>query len=241
MQPSLGPLLQLLRLISADPDVPLQERVKTAWMHHAPSEVDVEDDFEVGPPQLVQRCEARLEMAGVEFAQSRLPVRKKGSSPGGHLCGAYQVVRYAEGPGGIRWRGRPKVTCPVALALARFETLVQEEAMRTLGRKVVRIEHMGTYNCREMAAYPGWVSEHSYANAIDIKSFILRGGRTITVLDDYGDPAEAPDDPAADFLRSVARRAYEEDVFSVVLTPAFDRAHRNHFHLDMARYRVSGL
>ena len=36
------------------------------------------------------------------------------------------------------------------------------------GAPVVRIDQLGTYNCREMAAFPGWVSEHSYANAIDL-------------------------------------------------------------------------
>jgi hypothetical protein len=238
MQPSLGPLLQLLRLIAADPDVPLPERVKNAWVLQAPAVVDVEDDFEVGPPDPVDRCEGRLALAGVEFTSSRLPVYRQKRS--GILCGAPQAVRYASGPGRIRWRGSPKVACPVALAMARFESVVQEEAARALGRKVVRIEHMGTYNCREMAAYPGWVSEHSYGNAIDIESFTLEGGQTISVLDHYGDPSASPTDAAADFLRAVARRAYDEDIFSVVLTPAFNRHHRNHLHLDMARYRVDG-
>jgi hypothetical protein len=42
------------------------------------------------------------------------------------------------------------------------------------------------------------------------------------------------------FLRSLARRLYDEDVFSVVLTPFFDALHRDHFHLDLARYRLDG-
>jgi hypothetical protein len=29
-------------------------------------------------------------------------------------------------------------------------------------------------------------------------------------------------------------------VFSVVLTPYWDALHRDHFHLDLARYRVDG-
>jgi hypothetical protein len=31
-----------------------------------------------------------------------------------------------------------------------------------------------------------------------------------------------------------------EGVFTVVLTPNFDRAHHNHFHLDLAAYVVDG-
>lgn len=210
---------------------------------HAPGEVfrapsfdDVADDLIVGPPEPIEACEQRLEDAGVTFASSRIPVHENKS---GITCGAPQAVRYVSGPGKIRWSGKPKVACPVAMALSRFEVVVQEEAERHLGRAVKKIRHMGTYNCREMAAYPGWVSEHSYANAIDIRSFTLAGGKEIPVLGNYGEPG-APKTRAERFLQAVARRTVDEDIFSVVLTPAFDRLHRNHFHLDMARYRVDG-
>lgn len=202
----------------------------------APAFDDVADDLIVGPPEPIEACEERLEDAGVTFDKSRIPVHENKS---GITCGAPQAVRYASGPGKIRWSGKPKVACPVAMALSRFEVVVQEEAERHLGRAVKKIRHMGTYNCREMAAYPGWVSEHSYANAIDIRSFTLAGGKEIPVLGNYGEPG-APKTRSERFLQAVARRTVDEDIFSVVLTPAFDRLHRNHFHLDMARYRVDG-
>lgn len=202
----------------------------------APSTLDISDDGVVGPPEEIAACEERLEAAGVKFDPSRIPVHENKS---GITCGAPQAVRFSSGPGGIRWTGKPKVSCPVALAMSRFEVVVQEEAERHLGRPVKKIRHMGTYNCREMAAYPGWVSEHSYANAIDIRSFTLKGGKEIPVLGHYGEPGD-PQTPAERFLQGVARRTVDEDIFSVVLTPAFDRLHRNHFHLDMARYRVDG-
>src|SRR5690606_37340540 len=129
---------------------------------------------------------------------------------------------------------------PVALGMARLEGIVQEEAERHLGRRVKRIKHMGTYNCREMANYPGWVSEHSYANAIDIKHFELLGGKTIPVLGHYPKDGAEPKNAAERSMQAVARRLVDERVFSVVLTPSFDRNHRNHFHLDMARYFVDG-
>lgn len=202
----------------------------------APAFDDVADDLIVGPPEPIEACEERLEDVGVRFEKSRIPVHENKS---GITCGAPQAVRYVSGPGKIRWSGKPKVACPVAMALSRFEVVVQEEAKRHLGRAVKKIRHMGTYNCREMAAYPGWVSEHSYANAIDIRSFTLAGGKEIPVLGHYGEPG-APKTASERFLQAVARRTVDEDIFSVVLTPAFDRLHRNHFHLDMARYRVDG-
>ncbi|MEM9463314.1 MAG: extensin family protein [Myxococcota bacterium] len=222
---------------------PTEDAVSHSIVDESEDDEDGEDGedgdgyYVVGPPDPIPDCEAKLEAAGVEFSPSRLPLHKTKS---GMYCGAQQVVRYAQGPGGIRWGGRPKVTCAVALAMARLETIVQEEAEREFGRPVQRIKHMGTYNCREMANYPGWVSEHSYANAIDIKHFELRGGKTVPVLGEYPKNGAEPKNAKARFLQQVARRLYDERVFSVVLTPSFDRAHRNHFHLDMARYLVDG-
>lgn len=213
-----------------DPDAPAPWRV----------EDDPADDMIVAPPDPLADCTTRLADAGIRWEQSRVPVHRKGRGPGAILCGAEQVVRYKGGAERIRWSSSPKVTCTMALALGRFEQIVQEEAERHLGRRVTRISHIGTYSCREMAAYPGWVSEHSYANAIDIAGFELGGGREISVLRHYGKPTAAAPHAQARFLRAVARRAFDEEVFAVVLTPSFDRAHRNHFHLDHARYRVDG-
>ena len=51
---------------------------------------------------------------------------------------------------------------------------------------------------------------------------------------------DEPKKPAGVFLRSVSRRANDEDVFSHVLTPFFNATHKNHFHLDLARFRADG-
>ena len=51
---------------------------------------------------------------------------------------------------------------------------------------------------------------------------------------------ESPTDGKTIFLRSLANRLYDEDVFSVVVSPYFDHLHRNHIHGDLARYRVDG-
>jgi hypothetical protein len=53
--------------------------------------------------------------------------------------------------------------------------------------------------------------------------------------------AERPATRAASrFLRRLTRRLYDEKVFSVVLTPSYDKHHRNHPHLDGAAYTVDG-
>jgi len=150
------------------------------------------------------------------------------------------VVTFVRGPGNIAYNAAPMLTCTMALALASWERILQKEATEIFGSPVARIEQLGTYSCREIAAYRGVISEHSYANAIDIGRFVLKNGKTIEVLRDFdvGDPP--PSKPAATFLRNVSRRANDEEVFSHVLTPFFNATHANHFHLDLARYRADG-
>jgi hypothetical protein len=157
----------------------------------------------------------------------------------GHECGAPQVVVYRGPSDGVRWSSSPIVTCQMALALARFETILQEEAQMYFGKRVTRVEHVGTYSCREMARYD-LVSEHSYANAIDVSAFTLSNGKTISVERHFGRPVNEPKTAEGRFLRALAHRLYDDEVFSVVVTEFFDSLHRSHFHLDMARYRVDG-
>jgi hypothetical protein len=191
----------------------------------------------VAPPAPVADCEERLTAAGIRFARAELPLRNGG---GTITCGAEQVVEYRGSESGIKYNASPVVTCTLALALARFERVLQDEAALRLKSRVRRLEQAGTYNCRKMARFRSMVSEHSYANAIDFRGVTLDDGRTIGVLHDFGRLDVEPTSPQSLFLRSVAHRAFDEQVFSVVLTPYFDALHRDHFHLDMARYRVDG-
>jgi hypothetical protein len=199
---------------------------------------DPADDLVVGPPDLVADCDDQLLRAGVDYRVATLPVHQERRSK--IVCGAPQVVVYAHGPGGITYSPSPLLTCPMALALASFEKVIQEEAARAFHSAVVRIDQLGTYSCREIIAYPGWVSEHSYANAIDLARFTLKNGVSVDVRRDFDLGADAPRRPAGAFLRAVSQRGYDEDIFSHVLTPFFNAAHRNHFHVDLARYRGDG-
>lgn len=185
------------------------------------------------PPDVVPGCYEKLKAEGVHYKKASLPVHRHKS--GDFECGAPQALRYRQGPGKIRLKGSPILSCPMALAMARFEVIAQALAQKFLKRPIVRINHAGTYNCRQMKAYPGWVSEHSYANALDIKSFVLRGGQSLEVARDY-----QQNNPKGRFFRALARQLVDEGVFQVVLTPNFDGLHRRHLHLDMARYQVDG-
>lgn len=201
------------------------------------ADLDPDNDFQIGPPAPLPDCETRLRDAGVTFKPARIGTsRKKDGVP---TCGAEQVVRYKRGPGAITYSSAPLLTCSMALALADFETIVQEEAERELGSRVARIEHLGTFNCREMAAFD-LISEHSYANGIDLRRLVLRDGRVVDVLKHFRPEQAEPPEARSRFLRTLTNRLFDEEVFSVVVTPFFDRLHRNHIHVDLARYRVDG-
>jgi hypothetical protein len=70
------------------------------------------------------------------------------------------------------------------------------------------------------------LSQHAYANAIDVAGFEIEGGPSISVSRDWKDESER-----GRFLREVRDGACR--TFSVVLSPEHDRAHGNHFHFDM--------
>ncbi len=201
------------------------------------ADLDPDNDDIVGPQPEIEGCHERLEELGIAFKPARIGVGHK--RDGVYTCGAHQVVRIKRGPGKIKYSSWPMLTCQMAIAWSDFERIVQEEAERELGSRVVKIEHMGTYNCRDMALYD-LISEHSFANGIDLKRFHLANGKQVDVKKHFQPRELEPPTPESRFLRSLSRRLYDEDVFSNVITPYFDRVHHNHIHVDLARYRVDG-
>jgi hypothetical protein len=91
---------------------------------------------------------------------------------------------------------------------------------------------LDSYNCRTRYDIPGnKMSEHGFANAIDIGAFRI-GKRWIVV---GGDKHNAADD--ARFLDTVRHAACHR--FTTVLGPG-QPAHDNHFHLDLGRHGKTG-
>lgn len=118
------------------------------------------------------------------------------------------------------------VTCPMANTFAGWARFGADRAARQiLGSELVRIETMGSYNCRNVAGSRKR-SAHSTANAIDVSGFVLADGRRVSVQGDwsYGTPAERR------FLRVVHASACKR--FGTVLGPAYNQAHADHFHFE---------
>lgn len=169
-------------------------------------------------------CKAALERAGVRY--TALPPRS-----GEGQCGYSDGVRFTSG-GARRIDFAPAglgVACPVAAALAIWEwNVVQPAAERHFGTKVTSIDHFGSYSCRRIYGRDaGTWSEHSTADAVYIAGFRLDNGTRITVARDWqGDTAKAA------FLREVRDGACQ--LFATTLSPDYNAAHADHFHLDQA-------
>jgi len=126
--------------------------------------------------------------------------------------------------------------CPMIPQVERWsrETIIPA-ARYYFGADVVEIAVAGSYSCRPMNHVSGAkLSEHGYANALDVSGFSLSNGRKISVKRDWnGSDAEQA------FLRVVHRGACQQ--FTTVLGPNYDSAHADHFHVDLARHGINGL
>jgi hypothetical protein len=142
-------------------------------------------------------------------------------------CGWVNSVRFSQ-VGGARL-GVNKITCEMAAALSLWiEHEVQPLAMKHFGKRVASLGNMGTYDCRDIIGNPMWKgvrSQHATANALDISGFKLEDGTSISVLRNWKGTG-----PKAKFLREAHQRAC--GYFRVALSPNFNVAHRDHFHLD---------
>lgn len=147
-------------------------------------------------------------------------------------CGMEKPLRVAAfGNGGVGLTSAATLSCPVVATTDKWlAEVVQPAAMNVLGAQVIEMR-AGSYSCRAMNNGSGTrrTSEHAYGNAVDVFSFRLNDGRTVTVKDGWrGSPEEQS------FLREVFVGACQH--FSTVLGPGADMFHYDHFHIDLARH-----
>lgn len=171
-----------------------------------------------------QLCDQALATSGLRTARQ--------ADSGAHTdCPLTNVLRVQGGE--VALSSSFLASCPLAVAFALFERHgLQPAAVATYGQRVARVDHLGSFACRNMyGRESGARSQHATASALDIAGFRLADGRTISVLRDW-----PKDNADARFLRQVREGAC--DMFSVVLSPDYNAAHRNHFHLDVGPWWI---
>ncbi len=124
--------------------------------------------------------------------------------------------------------GEANMQCPLAIGTYIWMREVDALADKYLGAGLKKIHHAGTYSCRRQNGNDsGQWSEHAFANAWDITGFELSDGRVISVQKDW----KSKDKARRKFLHAARDKACK--IFRVTLSPDFNAAHHDHFHVDM--------
>ncbi|MFV0367716.1 MAG: extensin family protein [Hyphomicrobiaceae bacterium] len=163
-------------------------------------------------------------------------VESRSALGGPSVCGAANPFRVSATAGGrVSLQPAATLRCPMVPAVDHWVRAVVEPAARYhFGQPVTELKVAASYGCRPMNHKRGAkLSEHGHANAIDISEFRFADGSRITLKGGWhGGSRERA------FLRAVHRGAC--DTFTTVLGPNYDAAHRDHFHLDLARRGRNG-
>lgn len=135
---------------------------------------------------------------------------------------------------GVPVSGITAMRCPLADNFASWvRYAVAPAAHQILGSDLVKIESLGTYACRGIvgrgSAGAQKLSEHAFANAVDVAAFVLADGRKVTIEQGWN----SADPEVREFLQVIHKSACRR--FETVLSPDYNAAHYNHLHLDMGR------
>ncbi len=180
-------------------------------------------------------CTAELDKRGIAYTKETAkgvlaPVRLAGPLHGVTFRTDLPEAQRATTPWEI-------ADCRLVLALDDFAQILEKH-------DVVEVRHYSIYR----VAPKSWPDDkiggqHNGGLALDAGRFIRKDGTTLDVLKMFhgkigaktcGDGA-GPHPATADAkeLRSILCEAVDAHLFNVVLTPDFNRPHRNHFHLEV--------
>lgn len=166
-------------------------------------------------------CRQRLRQAGAVFSEAPAPDPQNG-------CALPYPVALRGLPGGVTVEPEAVLNCTMAEAITEFaRERMSPAADDVLASEIAAIGQASGYVCRPRNGTTK-LSEHAFGNAIDIASFRLTDGRTITVAPDIGGESGT-------FVDKVRGDACGP--FRTVLGPGSDADHASHLHLDLAPRR----
>jgi len=210
-------------------------RMPSSTTAHITSPSDAKTTPAVRYAQLSQsECEAELVSRKIDFVRETgdavlAPVRLTGALHG--------VVFRTDAKDKDRSSSPYEIAdCRLVLALDDFTEILRSH-------DIVEVRHYSMY--RPPRSWPdGKIgSRHDGALAIDAGRFIDKSGATLDVDRDFHGAigaatcgegaAPKPATPAAVTLRAILCEAVAQRLFNVVLTPNYNRPHKNHFHLEV--------
>lgn len=144
-------------------------------------------------------------------------------------CGVAEPVQVTA-ISGVALSTPATMDCTTAKALDAWVRGAVIPVVGKSGGGVASLQVAAHYACRGRNNRSGAkISEHGKGHAIDISAIVLKNGTAITVLKGWHDAAQGK------ILKAVHRAACGP--FGTVLGPNSDGYHRDHLHLDTARYR----
>jgi len=144
-------------------------------------------------------------------------------------CGLDRPVRVTS-IDGVALSRPATMDCKTAQALKSWVRKGVKPAVGRLGGGVESLRVVAGYSCRTRNNRPGAkISEHGRGRAVDVAAVNLKNGVSLSVLKGWKDPVQKQ------LLKKMHRAACGP--FGTVLGPNSDGYHKDHFHLDTARYR----
>ncbi|MDB4953350.1 MAG: hypothetical protein JWO36_919 [Myxococcales bacterium] len=182
-------------------------------------------------------CEAELTTRKIAFTPEPSPVP-----------GVLAPVRI-EGPlHGVEFRGdlaeKARAESPYEIADCRLVLSLDDFAEILTTHGIVEVRHYSMYR----PPAKDWPADklgtrHNGALALDAGRFIDKAGKVLDVTKDFNGAIDAktcgegatpnPVTPEATELRAILCEAVDRRLFNVVLTPNYNKPHKNHFHLEI--------
>ncbi|MCR9135549.1 MAG: extensin family protein [Alphaproteobacteria bacterium] len=168
----------------------------------------------------LELCLAELRKSGARFKRAE-PIREE------TVCGELAPV-VLTGIRSIKLSQPATLTCQMARAVSHW-VLEVAAPMATLfvGAELTGLQTGTSYQCRRQnGSGIGKLSEHAFANGLDVHGFLVEGKSPVAVISRAKDPDE-------NALFQAAVRGGACAYFTTVLGPGTNDAHDNHFHLDL--------
>lgn len=178
------------------------------------------------PAQAISRTEADARLAALGVAYQRMP--DVDNERGCSIENGVEITRI----GSVTLTRPALLTQDMAIRMGRWvKEAVEPEVQKRFRTQLAALDVGGSYSCRNIYGKPfggrfaGRLSEHAFANAIDIGGYKLADGRSVEYLKHW-----RVRDGSSEFLQATSLSACE--IFNTTLTPDYDRFHRNHIHID---------
>lgn len=170
-----------------------------------------------------EACISQLRSLGAKF-------KRVSQIDDGNGCGVAHPLRLSALSKRTALSTVATLRCDTALSLAKWtEETARPAAILHLEKDLSEIGISTSYQCRRRNNKPdGKLSEHAFANGVDITNFKFTDNSVIDIK-------ERPSSSAPDRVFQAAVRASACAYFTTVLGPTTDMNHADHLHLDLAQ------